>query len=181
MIRRILSTLSLIFVFNFSSIFGTPALAQEPRMEHRFGPGPAWYQSGTATVRVYKRSARRGRVARHSAPRYTRREATVIQHGPPPGCPARAWCGCWLAQHLGIKDRSLWLAREWARIGSAASGPAPGVIAVWPHHVGIVRQVTGPGRAVVLSGNDSRAVRERERSLRGVIAWRRVGARYASR
>lgn len=96
-------------------------------------------------------------------------------NGRPSGCPARRWCGCWLAHHLGLSNRSLWLARNWARIGSPAHGPAPGVVAVWPHHVGIVTGVPGPGRIVLKSGNDGRAVRERERSSRGVIAWRRVG------
>lgn len=98
----------------------------------------------------------------------------------PAGCPARAWCGCWLALHTyGKHVRGLWLARSWARIGRPASGPAPGVIAVYARgrrggHVGIVRRVIGPGRIVLLSGNDGRAVRERERSTRGVIAWRRI-------
>jgi hypothetical protein len=32
--------------------------------------------------------------------------------------------------------------------------------------------VHGPGRIVLLSGNDGGAVRQRERSSRGVIAWR---------
>lgn len=92
----------------------------------------------------------------------------------PAGCPARAWCGCWLAGHLGINNRNLWLARNWASFGSNAGGPAPGVIAVWRHHVGQVIAVTGRGTAIVLSGNDGGAVRQRERSLAGVIAWRHI-------
>jgi hypothetical protein len=84
----------------------------------------------------------------------------------------RAWCGWWLRQQMGVADRSYNLARKWAQIGTAAHGPAPGVIAVWRHHVGIVTGVPGPGRIVLKSGNDSRAVRERERSTRGVIAYR---------
>lgn len=106
---------------------------------------------------------------------------TAHASGRPAQCPPRAWCGCWLAQHLGLGDRALWLARNWSRIGSPAHGPAPGVIAVWPHHVGQVTGVPGPGRIVLLSGNDGRAVRERERSSRGVIAWRWIGGRWASR
>ena len=109
----------------------------------------------------------------------------LIASGPPAGCPSRAWCGCWLAKHLGMNDRSLWLARNWARIGSPAAGPSPGVVAVFARgrggHVGIVTGVPGPGRVVLLSGNDKRAVRERERSTRGIIAYRHVGARYALR
>lgn len=107
------------------------------------------------------------------------RGGVMVQSGRPAGCPPRAWCGCWLGHHLGMPRRDLWLARNWARVGSAAAGPAPGVIAVFSRgkrggHVGIVVSVPGPGRIVLLSGNDGRAVRQRERSTAGVIAWRRV-------
>jgi hypothetical protein len=91
----------------------------------------------------------------------------------PQGCP-RAWCGCWLMQRLGLTDRALWQARQWAHVGAPAAGPAPGVIAVWPHHVGQITSVTGPHSFVMISGNDGHAVRERERSSRGVIAYRKV-------
>jgi hypothetical protein len=83
-----------------------------------------------------------------------------------------AWCGWWLRRQLGVADRLYNLARAWVHYGSRANGPAPGVIAVYPHHVGIVVAVPGPGRIVMKSGNDGHAVRTRERSIRGVIAWR---------
>lgn len=92
----------------------------------------------------------------------------------PAGCPARAWCGCYLASYLGISDRKLWLARAWARVGSPASGPQAGAIVVWPHHVGLIRAAEG-NRILVLSGNDGHRVRERWRSTRGVIAYRTGG------
>lgn len=86
------------------------------------------------------------------------------------------WCMWWLRRHLGIAKSAFpkWgenIARNGKYIGSPASGPAPGVIVVWNHHVGII---TGgsPGHWVVLSGNDGHAVRERERPLHGVIAFR---------
>ena len=91
----------------------------------------------------------------------------------------RDWCGWWLRHHLGVADRLYNAARAWARYGDRASGPAPGVIAVYPHHVGIVVSVPGPGRMVMKSGNDGHAVRTRERSTRGVIAWRWPPQRYA--
>lgn len=87
----------------------------------------------------------------------------------------RAWCGWWLRHQLGVADRTYNRARAWASFGTRAHGPAPGVIAVWPHHVGLVTGVPGPGRIVLKSGNDGHAVRERERSSRGVIAWRWPG------
>lgn len=118
-------------------------------------------------------------VIRPSNIRRGAKSASVRHSGRPAGCP-RAYCGCWLALRLfGHHVRSLWLARNWARIGRPASGPAPGVIAVYARgrrggHVGIVTAVPGPGRIVLLSGNDGRRVRERERSTRGVIAYRNL-------
>ena len=92
----------------------------------------------------------------------------------------RAWCGWWLRHQLGVADRAFNLARKWAGIGTAAHGPAAGVIAVWPHHVGLVTGVPGPGRIVLKSGNDGHQVRERERSTRGIIAYRwPPGSRWA--
>lgn len=101
----------------------------------------------------------------------------------PEKCPAQDWCGCWLATHLGIADqkqwRELWVARNWASYGRPVDGPAPGVIAVYGRgtggHVGIVTAVKRPGFVVLKSGNDNNAVRERERSTEGVIAWRMPG------
>lgn len=96
--------------------------------------------------------------------------------GRPARCPHIAWCGCWMAEYLGIRDhklwRDLWVARNWAKYGRPAPGPAPGVIAVYPHHVGKVTAVPKPGVIEMLSGNDGRQVRQRQRSIKGVIAWR---------
>jgi hypothetical protein len=90
----------------------------------------------------------------------------------PAHCPKTRWCGCWMAWHLGKNDRSLWLARNWARVGRAAQGPAAGVVVVWRHHVGIITGRDFKGRWIVKSGNDGRRVRERARSLAGAIAYR---------
>jgi hypothetical protein len=85
----------------------------------------------------------------------------------------RAWCGWWLGRHLGMPDRRLWLARNWAAVGSSAGGPQIGAIVVWRHHVGIITGRHGK-EWVVKSGNDGRAVRERPRSVSGAIAFRLV-------
>lgn len=107
--------------------------------------------------------------------RMHRVEKTRISNlsGRPAGCP-HAWCGCWLAAHLGLSDRSLWLARKWALIGRPAPGPQVGAIVVWRHHVGQVMAVES-GKILVLSGNDGHAVRERWRATSGVIAYRIAG------
>ena len=92
------------------------------------------------------------------------------------GRPA-AWCGWWLGQHLGMANRNLWLARNWASVGTNAGQPEIGVVVVWRHHVGIITGRQG-NQWVVKSGNDGRAVRERVRSIAGAIAFRRVGAGF---
>ncbi|WP_315768192.1 hypothetical protein [Bradyrhizobium sp. SZCCHNR2012] len=94
--------------------------------------------------------------------------------GRPQACAGIPWCGCWLRLRLGLDDAGLNLARAWARVGTAAAAPAAGVVAVWRHHVGIITGVLDDGRIMLLSGNDGNAVRERPRSIRGVIAFRRV-------
>jgi len=83
-----------------------------------------------------------------------------------------AWCGWWMRHHLGIANPSLNLARNWAGFGTAAHGPAPGVIGVQRHHVFKVLAVVGRGKVLAISGNDGHAVRTRVRSTRSVIAWR---------
>lgn len=84
------------------------------------------------------------------------------------------WCGIWMQQHTGIRAPGLALARNWARVGNPASGPAPGIIGVLPHHVFQVVEVLARGMVLAISGNDGNAVRTRPRSTNGVIAWRRI-------
>jgi hypothetical protein len=81
------------------------------------------------------------------------------------------WCGWWMRQYLHVADRAGNQARWWANYGSKAIGPAVGVIVVWPHHVGVITGRTEAGW-IVKSGNDGHDVRERVRSLHGVIAFR---------
>ena len=87
-----------------------------------------------------------------------------------------AWCGAEMADELGIhgqQGRELWLARNWAHVGTPASAHV-GAVVVWSHHVG---QIVGQenGQWVVRSGNDGGSVRSRARSLAGAIAIRDVG------
>jgi hypothetical protein len=91
-----------------------------------------------------------------------------------PDARPHAWCGWFMAEHLGISGkvaRWLWVARNWAHFGSPAPGPQVGSIVVWRHHVGQITAVRG-GSIRVLSGNDGHAVRDRWRSAHGVIAYR---------
>jgi hypothetical protein len=88
------------------------------------------------------------------------------------GRPSR-WCGWWLGQHLGMPRRDLWLARNWALVGSNAGRPGIGVVVVWRNHVGVITGRAG-SQWIVKSGNDGNAVRERPRSISGAIAFRHV-------
>jgi len=82
-----------------------------------------------------------------------------------------AWCGWWLRHQLGVESKAYNLAAEWRHFGTNAGGPSVGAIVVWWHHVGLITARNGSGW-VIKSGNDGHAVRERERSLRGAIAFR---------
>jgi hypothetical protein len=88
------------------------------------------------------------------------------------------WCGWWLSHHLGYKDRNLYYVLNWLNDKRfiRVPGPAVGQIAVFRRgksggHVGLVKGVPGPGKVMLLSGNDGNAVRLRERSTAGVIAY----------
>lgn len=83
--------------------------------------------------------------------------------------PAR-WCGWQMVQWFG-GDKSLYLARNWARVGAPARGPAIGAIVVWRSHVGYITGFRN-GQWIVKSGNDSGRVRERPRSVSRAIAFR---------
>ena len=86
------------------------------------------------------------------------------------GRPA-AWCGWEMRQLVGNDPGPSYnLARSWTRWGQAGP-PGVGAVVVWPHHVGkIVGQQDG--QWVIESGNDGHAVRTRERSVAGAIAFR---------
>jgi len=108
----------------------------------------------------------------YRAHRFARRHGVRIART---GGRPSAWCGWWLGQHLGMNKRNLWLARNWASVGSNAGGPGIGVVVVWRHHVGVITGRSGSGW-IVKSGNDGNAVRERVRSISGAIAFRHIGA-----
>jgi uncharacterized protein (TIGR02594 family) len=88
---------------------------------------------------------------------------------------SRAWCAVFANMVLaraGYSGTGSAAARSFARYGRPAAGPAPGVIAVWPHHVGFVVGAVGPGRIRVISGNHNHRVAEGTYSTRSVMAFR---------
>ena len=160
---RLIAAIALACAFAVSACMMNPALA---RPKHARADSQALaFCAGDQTYRVTC-----GHAEKHAGG-----HARVTRGDPRP----RAWCGWWLRHELGVSDRAGNLARWWARYGSNARGPAVGAIVVWRHHVGIITVRTETGW-IVRSGNDGHAVRERERSLRGAIAFR-LPSQVASR
>jgi uncharacterized protein (TIGR02594 family) len=88
---------------------------------------------------------------------------------------SRPWCAIFanmILARTGYRGTGSAAARSFAQYGRPAPGPAPGVIAVWPHHVGFVVGTAGPGRIRVVSGNHYNRVDESIYPMRGVIAFR---------
>jgi uncharacterized protein (TIGR02594 family) len=101
----------------------------------------------------------------------------VAQHyrGTNPTGQSRAWCAVFanmVLKRTGFHGTGSAAAVSFARYGRPAAGPAPGVIAVWPHHVGFVVGSGGPGRIRVVSGNHNHRVEESTYSTRSVLAFR---------
>ena len=73
------------------------------------------------------------------------------------------WCGAFLglvAKRAGHAVPAGYLkASEWIHAGRRLSGPRPGAVAVWSHHVGIVEAITARG-PLLISGNFGRRVAE---------------------
>jgi len=101
----------------------------------------------------------------------------VAQHyrGTNPTGQRRAWCAVFanmVLKRTGYHGTGSAAAVSFARYGHPAAGPAPGVIAVWPHHVGFVVGSVGPGRIRVVSGNHNHRVEESTYPTRSVMAFR---------
>ena len=115
------------------------------------------------------RSTRGSRVANYRARsggegiRTSFFEGSTSGVGPRP----RAWCGWWMRTQLGGGPQYN-LAWNWRNYGSPGS-PQVGAVVVWRHHVGMITGQASNGQWLVKSGNDSRRVRERPRSIAGAV------------
>lgn len=92
--------------------------------------------------------------------------------------PSYPWCGWFMrgyvADHFGIHLGSEYnVARNWAHFGTPVP-MGPNTIGVKPHHVVYVLRKVDANHFLAISGNDGHAVRIRERSTRGFIAFRAV-------
>ena len=94
---------------------------------------------------------------------------STVLGGAPHGCPFRAFCGCALAKHLGLNDRRLWLAWNWARLFPRTS-PHPGAVAVRHHHVLLLeRQVSSRHWQVFDPNSGGHLTRRHVRDIAGFI------------
>ena len=85
-----------------------------------------------------------------SPTRFVTAPATIVPN--PAGCPSRAFCGCGAALRVfGHHVRDLWLAANWYRF--PRSLPAPGTVAVRPHHVMVLEAELSPGIWQVYDAN----------------------------
>lgn len=152
----------LISMTAFMLLLATPALAHNGHHHARFHRRHS-FAHRAYLARFYAHHSRHQIGAREAA---ITGEITVR----PSDCYGIPWCGCYMRHVLHIASDAFNLARHWLAYGHATTAHA-GAVVVWPHHVGLIKAVDG-GRALVLSGNDGHAVRERWRSLRGAIGFR---------
>jgi hypothetical protein len=95
-------------------------------------------------------------------------EGTVIGSRPN-GCP-HAYCGCGLRIYLGLADKRLNLASNWARLLPRVAGPAPGVAAVRSGHVMYIEAAAGNGQWLIRDYNSGGGLsRLHVRDVRGYV------------
>jgi hypothetical protein len=119
---------------------------------------------GAATRPVFAQAidANGNRVARAAE------EGTIIG-GRPDGCP-HAYCGCGLRKYLGLSDKRLNLASNWARLFSHEAAPRPGLAAVRSGHVMYIESAAGNGQWVLRDYNSGGGLsRVHVRDLRGYV------------
>ena len=111
----------------------TPAAARHHHSKHHHHYRHHAVHHKHHHVRVSRHHHRRHRIHYDAVDSDTR----IVSH--PSGCPRRAFCGCGASVDVfGHSIRELWLARNWYRF--PRSTPAPGMVAVRPHHVFVLRQ-----------------------------------------
>ncbi len=92
----------------------------------------------------------------------------VIIGGRPSGCP-RKYCGCGAARYLGLTDKRLNLAWNWARLFPRARAGA-GMAVVWRHHVALIVEMVGPKEARLRDYNSGGGLsRVHVRSIAGAV------------
>ena len=114
---------------------------------------PCAYQAnflaGVKSIRVKMHRVKRSAIQRPpEGPEMASSE--IVAH--PTGCPVRLFCACGAAVRVfGAPIRSLWAAASWFKF--PRTSPAPGMVAVRPHHVFVLEADLGNGRWRVYDAN----------------------------
>ena len=142
-----------------------------------------------ARHRHYRHHARVARVVQHitcnrfgCSDRVQPKISRVGRRAGSGNCPRNLGCGCNLANYfhiVGKKWRELWVARNWAFMGSRASKGCVGCVAVLSRgrggHVGVVKSYDANGNPVIYSyANGRLGWTTAAYSARRVITYRQL-------
>src|SRR5436305_10356173 len=94
-------------------LLAAATVALSPAVAQARGHHGARHVTRTAPHRLHAMLGDRHHHAAHGPRSARRHRGSVAKAG---GRPA-AWCGWWLGNELGLRDRTLWLARNWASVG----------------------------------------------------------------
>jgi hypothetical protein len=87
----------------------------------------------------------------------------------PSDCP-HAYCGCGLRKYLGLEDKRLNLASNWARLFPREAGPRAGLAAVRSGHVMYIEAAAGDGQWLFRDYNSGGGLsRVHVRAVRGYV------------
>ncbi|HET9412959.1 MAG TPA: hypothetical protein VFO74_02415 [Pseudolabrys sp.] len=100
---------------------------------------------------------------------YATADAAQIIGSRPSGCP-HSYCGCGLRKYLGLDDKRLNLAANWARLFPRESAPRAGLAAVRSGHVMYIEGAAGNGQWLVRDYNSGGGLsRVHVRDVRGYV------------
>ncbi|MGA9454330.1 MAG: hypothetical protein WBV43_02490 [Pseudolabrys sp.] len=100
---------------------------------------------------------------------YAMADAAQIIGSRPSDCP-HSYCGCGLRKYLGLEDKRLNLASNWARLFPRESGPRAGLAAVRSGHVMYIEGSAGNGQWLVHDYNSGGGLsRVHVRDVRGYV------------
>ena len=100
---------------------------------------------------------------------YAMADAAQIIGGRPSDCP-HSYCGCGLRKYLGLADKRLNLASNWARLFPREAGPRAGLAAVRSGHVMYIEGSAGNGQWLVRDYNSGGGLsRVHVRDVRGYV------------
>ncbi len=167
----------------FLMAFSNPAAARHRHHHHHHSYRSAHASGCTLTNNGRQRcgpsvrTVRRARIVRGrrayaldvNGNRVARAGQGTVIGGRPGGCP-HAYCGCGLRKYLGLSDKRLNLAWNWARLFPHVSGPRAGVAAVRAHHVMYIEGRAGNGGWLVRDYNSGGGLsRVHVRDVRGYV------------